>query len=71
MGSFNEKDVKEVLKIPDNFEVLVMLAVGYAREKVDLSSKVLHLMRSRKTLSKVASEESFGKPLVPQKVEEP
>ena len=71
VGSFNEKDVKEVLKVPDNFEVLVMLAVGYAREKLDLSSKVLHLMRSRKTLSEVASEETFGKPLVPQKVEEP
>ena len=48
-----------------------MLAVGYSREKVDLSSKMLHLMRSRKTLSEVASEETFGKPLVPQKVEEP
>jgi nitroreductase len=71
VGSFNEKDVKEVLKVPDNFEVLVMLAIGYAREKLDLSSKVLHLMRSRKTLSEVASEETFGNPLVPQKVEEP
>ncbi len=71
VGSFNEKDVQEVLKIPHNFEVLVMLAVGYAREKVDLSSKMLHLIRSRKTLSEVASEETFGKPLVPQKVEEP
>jgi len=71
VGSFNEKDVKEALKIPDNFEVLVMLAVGYAREKLDLSSKVLHLMRSRKTLSEVCSEETFGTPLVPQKVEEP
>ena len=71
VGSFNEKDVKEVLKIPENFEVLVMLAVGYAREKVDLSNKVLHLMRSRKTLNKVSSEESFGKPLFPQKIEEP
>ena len=71
VGSFNEKEVKEVLKIPDNFEVLVMLAVGYAREKLDLSSKILRLVRSRKTLIEVASEETFGKPLVPQKVEEP
>ena len=70
VGSFNEKGVREALKIPENFEVLVMLAVGYAREKLDLSSKVLHLVRSRKTLSEVASEETFGKPLVPQKVEE-
>jgi nitroreductase len=38
------------------------------REKLDLSSKLLHLMRSRKTLSEVASEETFGQHLVPQKV---
>jgi nitroreductase len=36
------------------------------REKLDLSSKLLHLMRSRKTLSEVASEETFGQHLVPQ-----
>ena len=48
-----------------------MLAVGYARDKVDLSSKLLHLIRSRKTISEVVSEEIFGKPYVPQKVEEP
>jgi hypothetical protein len=48
-----------------------MLAVGYAHEKLDLSSKVLHLIRSRKPLIDVASEETFDKPLVPQKVEEP
>lgn len=70
VGSFNEKAVKEVLKVPDTFEILVMLAIGYAREKMDLSSKVLQLMRSRKTLSEVASEETFGNLLVPQKVEE-
>jgi hypothetical protein len=45
--------------------------MGYARDKVDLSSTILHLARSRKTLSEVASEETFGKPLVPQKIEEP
>lgn len=71
VGSFSEKDVKEVLKVPDNYEVLVMLAVGYARDKIDLSSKVLHLMRSRKTLSEVCSEETFEKPFVPHEVEAP
>jgi nitroreductase len=68
VGSFNEKEVKAAVKIPDNFEVLLLLAVGYAQEKLDLSSKLLHLMRSRKTLSEVASEETFGQHLVPQKV---
>jgi nitroreductase len=71
VGSFNEKEVKAAVGVPERFEVLVLLAVGYARNKVDLSSKILHLDRSRKPLSEVASEETFGKPLVPQKVEEP
>ena len=68
VGSFNEKDVKAVLKIPENFEVLVMLAVGYAGEKLDLSSKLLHLVRSRKLLSEVCSEEEYGKRLIPKKI---
>ncbi|MGD0996619.1 MAG: nitroreductase family protein [Candidatus Bathyarchaeia archaeon] len=70
IGSFDEKEVKETVKVPSNFEVLLLLAVGYSREKLDLSSKLLHLVRSRKTLSEVASEETFGKRLMPQKVSE-
>lgn len=68
VGSFSEKDVKAVVKVPENFEVLLMLAVGYTGEKLDLSSKLLHLVRTRKTLSEVASEEEYGKRLVPQKI---
>lgn len=68
VGSFNEKEVKTAVKVPENFEVLLLLAVGYAREKLDLSSKLLRLVRSRKTLSEVAIEETFGQHLVPQKV---
>lgn len=70
VGSFNEKDVKVALKVPENFEVLVMLAVGYPREKVDLSSKLLNLVRTRKSLSEVASEEEYGKRLFPRKITE-
>jgi nitroreductase len=70
VGSFNEKDVKALLKVPENFEVLVMLAVGYPGDKVDLSSKLLNLVRTRKSLSEVASEEEFGKRLVPRKITE-
>jgi nitroreductase len=70
VGSFNEKDIKETLKIPDNYEVIVMITIGYAGEKFDLSSKLLHLVRSRKTISEVCSEETFGNKLMPQKVHE-
>jgi nitroreductase len=68
VGSFNEADVKALLKIPDNFEVIVMVAVGFGAQKLDLSSKLLRLVRSRRTLSEVASEEEFGKHLVPRKL---
>jgi nitroreductase len=68
VGSFNEKKVKVAVKVPENFEVLLLSAVGYAREKLDLSSKLLRLERARKTLSEVASEETFGQHLVPEKV---
>ncbi len=71
VGSFNEKDVKATLKVPDNFEVLVMIAVGFPREKLDLSSKLLRLVRTKKVISEVASEEEFGKAFVPQKTVEP
>jgi nitroreductase len=68
VGSFNEADVKILLKVPDNFEVLMMLTIGYSKEKLDLSSKLLQLVRSRKIVSEVASEEEFGKSFVPKKV---
>ncbi len=70
VGSFDEKEVKKTVKAPDNFEVLLLLAVGYSRKKLDLSSKLMHLGRSRKTLSEVASEETFEKSLTPQKTPE-
>jgi nitroreductase len=70
VGSFIEKDIKAALKIPDKFEVIVMLTIGYPSGKLDLSSKLLNIVRTRKTLSEVASEEEFGKRLVPQKIEE-
>lgn len=71
VGSLTESDVKELLKIPSNFEVIVIIAVGYPREKLDLSRKLLRLVRSRKVLPEVASEETFGNPFVPQKIFEP
>jgi nitroreductase len=70
VGSFSEKQVSELLKIPDNYEVIVMLAVGYVKEKLDLAREVNYLLRKRKTLSEVASIEEYGKQLIPQKTAE-
>ena len=71
VGSFNDADVKMVLNIPNNFEVLVMIAVGYPKEKVDISSKLLGMVRKRKNLSEVVSEEEFGKPFLTQRNTQP
>jgi nitroreductase len=70
VGSFDEKEVAELLKVPDDFEVLLMITVGYPKEKLDLTRKLNHLVRPRKLLSEIASLEEYGKKLVPQKAVE-
>jgi nitroreductase len=69
VGSFNEKEVAALLKVPDDYEVLLIVTIGYPKEKFDLTSKLNHLVRPRKLLSEVASVEEFGKKLVPEKLE--
>ncbi|XHH10292.1 MAG: nitroreductase family protein [Candidatus Bathyarchaeia archaeon] len=68
VGSFNEKEVAELLKVPDDFEVLLLVTVGYPKEKFDLTGKLTQLIRPRKLLSEVVSVEEFGNKLVPQKL---
>jgi nitroreductase len=68
VGSFNEKEVAALLKVPDDYEVLLMLTVGYPKEKFDLTSKLNNLIRPRKLLSEVVSVEEFGNKLVPKKL---
>ena len=58
--SFNEDQVKKLLDIPERFKVIALLAVGYRRETMDLSSRVLHFFRRKKKLEKIASLEKFG-----------
>jgi nitroreductase len=66
VGSFDEDQVRELLRIPRNFKVIVLLAVGYAREKVDLAGKNVRLVRKRKTLDEIASFEECGQRFVAQ-----
>lgn len=60
VGSFNEDEVKKLLKIPEKYRVIALLAVGYPREKLNFTGKILHLMRRRKKLSDIVSFEEFG-----------
>ncbi|MEM3697355.1 MAG: nitroreductase family protein [Candidatus Bathyarchaeia archaeon] len=61
IGDFDEESVKELLKIPKNYRIVALLAVGYPREKFDLQGKMLHLIRKRKKLEHIVSFEEFGK----------
>lgn len=61
VGNFEEKHVKELLKIPREFRVIALLALGYPRGKIDFQGKILHLIRRRKPLEEIVSFEEFGK----------
>jgi nitroreductase len=71
VGSFNEKEVATLLEVPKDYEVLLMVTVGYPKEKFDLRSKLSHLVRPRKLLSEVASIEEFGSEIIPEKLVQP
>jgi nitroreductase len=69
VDTFDQKEVAELLKVPDEFEVLLLVTVGYPSEKCDLTSKLDHLVRPRKLLSEIASVEEFGRKFIPEKIE--
>jgi len=61
IGVFNEKEIREMLKIPNHLKVVALLALGYPREKLDISAKMAHLIRPRRKLEKIAYLEEYGK----------
>ena len=60
IGSFNENNVRDALRIPENLRVVVLLAVGYPSGKEGLGSKVLRFVRKRKSLDEIVSIEEYG-----------
>jgi nitroreductase len=63
IGSFSEEKVKSLLNIPDRFRVVALIAMGYQREKLELGSKILHLVRRKKSLEKIMALDGFGETL--------
>lgn len=61
IGSFSEDRVRGLLGIPDSFRVVALLALGYPREKLDIGSKILHLVRRKKSLKKMVSLDEYGR----------
>jgi nitroreductase len=62
IGSFDEEKVKDLLKIPNNFSVVALIAMGYPKEKFDLARLATKLIKKKK-LEEIANSEEFGKPL--------
>jgi nitroreductase len=59
VGSFDEAKVKELLKIPENFDVVCLLAIGYERKSLDLTRKLAGGSK-RKALEDIVSQEEYG-----------
>lgn len=69
IGSFDERKVKDLLKIPDGYSVVALLALGYPKEKLDLTRLDTHLVRHKKKLEEITSSEEFGRPLTIERLE--
>jgi nitroreductase len=63
VASFSEDRVKSLLRIPDSFRVVALMALGYQREKLDVAAKVLHFVRRRKRLERIICLDEYGKDL--------
>lgn len=62
VGSFDEREVRNILKIPDEYRVIAMLTIGYPHESLDPLEKVVKAVRPRKRLEDIVSSEEYGRP---------
>lgn len=58
IGSFYEDKVKEALGVPERYDVVAMLAVGYPKDGADLGA-VPAMAKNRKDLEKILSYDGF------------
>jgi nitroreductase len=63
IGSFNEKTIRGMLKVPNHLKIVALLALGYPREKPNITSKLAHFIRPKKRLNKIAYLEEYGEKL--------
>lgn len=63
IGSFGEARVKKLLKIPERYDVVALLTLGYPKEGSGLNWKTHHRPRKRKKLEDITSLEEFGTPI--------
>jgi nitroreductase len=60
IGSFVEAEVKKLLNLPDKYCVVAILSLGFPREKVDLTGKLVRLVKPRKKIGEIVSLDTFG-----------
>jgi nitroreductase len=60
IGSFDEDSVRKCLNVPGNWKVVAMLALGYAKDKLDLGAAIMR-SKNRKPLEEITSMDEFGK----------
>ena len=61
VGSFQEEKVRAVLKVPEEYDVVCLVAMGYERGKKDLARTMVRGAR-RKPMVEIVSSDSFGSP---------
>ncbi len=59
IGMFNDKELRNLAKLPPTFEIIALISLGYPREKTDLWAKVLHAFRPRKKIAEIYSSERY------------
>jgi nitroreductase len=59
IGSFDEAKVKALLKIPEHWAVVCLVAVGHERKSLELTRKLAGGAK-RKPMEEIASREEFG-----------
>lgn len=69
IGSFDESIVREAMKIPSEYGVLAMIAVGYPGNNFSFAGSVASLIRIKKRPEEIASKEEFGRPYKKQEHE--
>lgn len=59
IGLFNKEEIREMVSLHRDYEIIALIALGYPRNKVDLRSKILHAIRPRKKLEDIFSHEIY------------
>jgi len=60
IGSFDSGDLREMLTLPQEYEIVALVALGYPREKTKPVAESLPVGRRRKKLEEIVSRETYG-----------